>query len=74
MVGVTIEKRISLWCNRWISKGGILKLIKYVIKVIHMYLNPLENILKGILVRIRKLCFNYLWKGKFEYLGSHLVN
>jgi hypothetical protein len=39
-----------------------------------MYCHLLTNILKGILVHIRKLCFNYLWKGKSEYLGSHLVN
>jgi hypothetical protein len=29
--------------------------------------------LKGILERIRKCCFNYLWKGRCEYKGSHIA-
>jgi hypothetical protein len=68
-----VEKRISLWCNRWISRGGHLTLIKSVIEAIPVYWHFLANILKGILHRIRKLCCNYLWKGSFDYLGSHLV-
>jgi len=30
--------------------------------------------MKGILTRIRKLCFNNVWKGKSENLISHLVS
>jgi hypothetical protein len=45
-----------------------------VIEAIPVYWHLLANILKGILAQICKMCFNFLWKGSFEYLGSHLVN
>jgi hypothetical protein len=49
-------------------------LIKLVIEAIPVYWNLLINIPKGILARIHKLCFNFMWKGSSEYIGSHLVN
>jgi hypothetical protein len=49
-------------------------LIKLVIEAIPVYWNLLINTLKGILARIHKLCFNFMWKGSSEYNGSHLVN
>jgi hypothetical protein len=69
-----IEKRINLWCNRWISRGGRLMLIKSIIEAILVYWHLLAYIPKGILVKIRKICFNYLWKGSGEYQESHLVS
>jgi hypothetical protein len=32
-----VENNITLWCNRWISMGGCLTLIKLVIEVILVY-------------------------------------
>ena len=34
----------------------------------------MAHILKGILDIIQQLCFNFLWKGKGEYLGNHIYN
>jgi hypothetical protein len=67
-----IEKRISCWCNRWISCGQ-LTLVKSVLEVILVYWHLLAYIPKGVLTSIRKICFNYLWKNSVEFLGSHLV-
>jgi hypothetical protein len=32
-----IEKRIHFWCNRWLSRGGRLTLIKAVLEAIPVY-------------------------------------
>jgi len=56
------------------SLEGRLVLIKYAIKSISIFWHLLANIPKGILARICKPCFNFLWKGSQEYLKSHLVN
>jgi hypothetical protein len=39
-----------------------------------VFWNLLEYIPKGIMDRIRKLCFNLLWRGSVEYKGLHLVS
>jgi len=69
-----VEKKFNHWCNRWISRGGRLVLIKIILEVILVYLHILTLILKGIVYQIKKNCFNYLWKGRLVYKGSHLVN
>lgn len=69
-----VERRINLWCNRCISRGSRLTLIKLVIEAMLDYWHLLAQIPKGILSWIRKLYFNYLWKGSTEYLGSHRIN
>ena len=53
---------------RWISKGGKLILIKSVLEAIlvfwmHFWI-PL-----GIIERIRKSCFQFLWAGKSDSTG-----
>jgi hypothetical protein len=67
-----IEKRVNFWCNHWISRGGRLVLIKSILEAIPVYWHLLAHIPKGILDRIKKVCFNYLWKGNCDYKGSHL--
>ena len=32
-----IEKRLHLWCDKWLSRGGRLILVKYVLEVVHVY-------------------------------------
>jgi hypothetical protein len=59
-----IEQRITFWCNRWISRGGRLFLIKSILEAIPVFWHTLAHIPKRILEKIRKVCFNYLWKGK----------
>jgi hypothetical protein len=49
-------------------------LIKLVLEAIHIFLCLLEQIPKGILNKIRKLYFSYLWRGSTKYMGLHLVN
>jgi hypothetical protein len=68
-----IEKRISCRCNRWISRGSRLSLVKSVLEVILVYWHLLAYIPKGVLTSIREICFNYLWKNSVEFLGSYLV-
>lgn len=53
---------------------GRLVLIKSLLEAIPVYWHLLAGIVKGVLVRIHKLCFNYLRKGSLQYKGSHLAN
>jgi len=68
-----IERRITQWCNRWISRDGRLFLVKIVIEAILVYWCFLVDIPKGILSKIRKLCANYLWKGSLQFKGAHVA-
>ena len=58
-----IEKIINLWCHRWISRVGRLVLIKSILESILVYWASLSWIPKGILAKIRRICFSYLWRG-----------
>jgi hypothetical protein len=44
-----VEKRLTVWCNRWFSSGGRLVLVKSVIEVISVYWMSLVFILKVFL-------------------------
>jgi hypothetical protein len=55
-----VEKKINLWCNRWISRGVQLVLIKFFIEAILVYWHLLAHIPKGVLNKIWKLFFNYI--------------
>jgi hypothetical protein len=68
-----IEVRISIWCNRWLSRGHILVLAKSVLESILMYWMSIAHIPKCILNKIRKRCFNFLWTTKREKEGIPLV-
>jgi len=61
-----IEKRIMVWSHRWLSRAGRLTLIKSVLEAIPVYWMSLAWIPKGILEKIRRTCFTYLWKGNYE--------
>jgi hypothetical protein len=69
-----VKRRINLQCNKHISKGGQLTLIKSIIEAIPIYWHILAQILKGILAWIIKIYFNYIWKGNTKYIGSHIIN
>lgn len=66
------EKIVKFWWNNWISTGEKLVLIKSILEAILVYWNILSHILKGILDSIRKVYFNYIWEGNYDYKGSHL--
>ena len=60
---IKVEKRINNWSFRWLSKGGKLILIKAVLEAIPVYWMHFWIPL-GIIEKIRKLCFKFLWSGK----------
>lgn len=57
---VTIESKINSWCNIWLSKGGRLVLIKYVLEAMPVYWALLAKISKGIIYKIKRLCSKFL--------------
>eukprot|EP01018_Ginkgo_biloba_P002298 Gb_28324 [translate_table: standard] len=59
--------------SRWLSTGGRLVLVKSVLEAIPMFWHTIAHIPKGILEKIRKCCFNYLWKGSSKFKGSYLA-
>jgi hypothetical protein len=68
------EKRIRHWCNRWLSIGGRLVLIKVVLESQPVYWLALSNIPAMILQRIRQLIFGFLWTGCKKKKSFHLCN
>jgi hypothetical protein len=69
-----VGKRITLWCNRWLLRGGHLVLVKSILEAIPMFWHMLSHIPKGILKKIGKFCFYFLWQGSSEYKGTQWVN
>jgi hypothetical protein len=61
-----VEKIIKLWCNSWLSKGGRLVLVKVVLEEILVILHSLYFIPKGVLEKIRRIIFGFLWARKKE--------
>jgi hypothetical protein len=58
-----VEKKINHWCNWWLSRGGRLVLVKEILKAIPVYWISLAWVPKGILEKIRKLCYQFIWSG-----------
>ena len=65
---INVENRINNWSFRWLSEGGKLILIKAVLEAIPVYWMHFW-ILLGIIEKIRKLCFKFLWSSKLNALG-----
>ena len=63
-----VEKRIKNWSFKWLSKVGKLILVKAVLAAIPVYWMHFW-IPVGILERIRKICFKFLWFGNGETSG-----
>eukprot|EP01018_Ginkgo_biloba_P023075 Gb_32325 [translate_table: standard] len=57
----------------WLSKGGRLILVKSILEAIPVYWLSLTLIPKGVLDKIRKLSFRFLWPGNREKEGIPLV-
>jgi len=55
-----VERRITLWCNKWLSRGGCLILIKSMLKAIPIYWHSLVFIPNGILEKIKQNSFRFL--------------
>ena len=69
-----VEKRLSVWSHKWLSRAGRLVLVKVVLEAILVYWMSLSWIPKGILERIRRVCFRFLWSGKKEVQVTPWVN
>jgi hypothetical protein len=67
-----MEKKIGLWCNKWLSLGGRFVLVKAVLESQPVYWMSLELIPRSILNKIRKLMFDFLWSGNKTNQQFHL--
>jgi len=52
-----VEKHLFVWCNHFLSQGGRLILVKYVLETIPAYWMSLAFIPKGVLQNIGQLSF-----------------
>jgi hypothetical protein len=60
--------------NWWLSLGGRVTLVKEVLESISVYWLSLAKIPKSVLNRIRQRMFSFLWTGKKDKEGMHLVS
>jgi hypothetical protein len=63
-----------VWCNRSLSLGGKLTLVKLVLEAILVYWHALAYILIGIQRNIKKHCFKLLENGQKEKHALPCVN
>jgi hypothetical protein len=66
-----VDKRLGLWCNRWLSMGG--RVVLAVLNAILFYLLSLTNISKFMLNEIKERLFDFLWVGRKKSYVFHLV-
>ena len=69
-----IERRINIWENQYLSRGERLILLKAVLQSSPVYWASIAYIPKGILTKIRKLCFSFLWTASKQSEGIALAN
>jgi hypothetical protein len=68
-----IEACILLWVRKWLSRRGLLILLKLMVQSIPVYWDSIAKIIKGILTKIQKKGFQFLWYGRHEKDGVPLV-
>lgn len=68
-----LEKRISLWCDKWLTLGGRYIIVKFVLENIHVYLLSWARIPISILEKIRRRIFRFLWSRCNDKEGYHLI-
>jgi hypothetical protein len=68
----TFEKKIGFWCNKWLSLGGRLILVKSVLESLAVYWMMLERVPSKIITTLRRLAFNFLWGGQADFNVSSL--
>jgi hypothetical protein len=66
------ERRIRFWCNKLLSLGGRLILIKAVLESLPVYWMALAHIPATVLRSLRQLIFSFLWSGSKKSSGYHL--
>eukprot|EP00253_Pinus_taeda_P035296 PITA_35296 len=58
-----IEKRLSCWSHKYLSRAGRLTLIKSVLEATPVFWMALAWIPRNILAKLQQLCNRYLWAG-----------
>jgi hypothetical protein len=61
-----LEKCLKCWSFHWLSRVGRLTLAKSVLEAIHVYWMSLAWIPKGILEKLRRICFKFIWSGSHD--------
>jgi hypothetical protein len=67
-----LSKKVGTWCNRWLSLGGRLILIKSVLEAQPVYWMALESLPSSVISRIRRVIFHFLWNGLSANTHYHL--
>jgi hypothetical protein len=70
----TFERKIGFWCNKWLSLGGRLILVKSVLESLAVYWMTLERVPPKIITTLRRLAFNFLWSGQADKHRLHLCS
>ena len=68
-----IEGRIGCWTYKFLSRGGRLVFLKAVLQSILIYWATISYILKGILQKLRKKFFSFLWSANRHMEGITLA-
>jgi ribonuclease HI len=68
------ERKISFWCNKWLSLGGRFILVNSVLQSLSVFWMSLEKIPSSILKLLRRLSFNFLWSGQNDIQRFHLCS
>lgn len=68
-----MENRTTNWCSGLLSLGSRLTLVKSILEATAVYWHSLAYIPMGILEKIKKRCFQFLWKGGKNIGGLPLV-
>jgi len=63
-----IEKRLSCWSHRYLSRADRLTLIKSVLEATPVFWMALAWIPRNILAKLQQLCNRYLWAGNQDKL------
>ena len=68
-----LRKRLALWKNQYISKGGCATLIKSTLSNLSIYFLSLLQLLKTVNLRLKQIQINFLWSGGQMDKKPHLV-
>ena len=68
-----IEGRIGCWTYKFLSRGGRMVLLKPVLQSILVYWATIAYIPKGILQKLRKKLFSFLWSANRHSEGVPLA-
>ncbi|KAL9677830.1 hypothetical protein QQ045_015666 [Rhodiola kirilowii] len=69
-----LTSRLNYWSNRFLSRAGKRVLIISVLQAIVFYWARICILPKKVLQSINSLCASFLWNGKAEGRGCHLIS